>query len=205
MRLGWRLLFLALVAGAGVFSYLASTHPSFSWDPPLATWIMGLEAPGLGMFMTVLSWSGRYSVAVVSYLAVAAPAVRWGGWRHGALVLSAAMLDLSNEGIKALVGRPRPNPLHLGEAGSFPSGHTVHAVLFLGVLWLLLAPRLRSRRQRAALGALLVLLALLVGVSRVYLERHWPSDVLGGYWIGGLALWGLWWAWHSRWLRSSTK
>jgi undecaprenyl-diphosphatase len=119
-------------------------------------------------------------------------ALPWGGWRLGAVVLGAALLDFANDGVKALVGRPRP--FNLAETDSFPSGHTVHAVLFLGVLWLLLAPRLHRRWQRTALGGSFVSLGLLVGISRIYLGRHWPSDVLGAYLVGGLALWGLTWA-----------
>ena len=105
---------------------------------------------------------------------------------------AAGLLDISNEGVKALVGRPRPNPLEPGEAGSFPSGHTVHAVIYLGVVWSLVAPRLAERRHRQALAALFVVGVLLTGLSRIYLGRHWPSDVLGGLLVGCIALWALW-------------
>ena len=192
-----RFLFPVLLLGAGALSYMASIYPFFAWDQPLAGWIADLTLPGFGGLMTAVSWSGNYTVAGISYLMVLPLAVRWGGWNAGLLVLAMGVLEVSNQGFKALISRPRPNPLYPGEAGSFPSGHTVHAVLLLGLLWLLFSPRMQSQRRRQALAGLLVTLALLVGASRVYLERHWPSDVLGGYLIGGLALWGLWWAWRS--------
>ena len=186
------LLPLVAIVAAGVFAYFAHLHDSFSWDEPGATWVRELNAPGLGGFMEVVSWPGDYAVATVSYVLLLLLALRWGGWPWAAYVAAAGLLDISNEGAKALVGRPRPNPLEPGEAGSFPSGHTVHAVLYLGVVWSLLAPRLPEGRHRQALAALFVVAVLLTGLSRIYLGRHWPSDVLGGLLVGSVALWALW-------------
>ena len=186
------LLPLVAIVAAGVFAYFAHLHDSFSWDEPGATWVRGLDAPGFGTFMEVVSWPGDYTVATVSYVVLLLLALRWGGWPWAVYVAAAGLLDISNEGAKALVGRPRPNPLEPGEAGSFPSGHTVHSVLYLGVVWSLVAPRLPERRHRQALAALFVVGVLLTGLSRIYLGRHWPSDVLGGMLVGSVALWALW-------------
>ena len=186
------LLPLVAIVAAGVFAYFAHLHDSFSWDEPGATWVRELDAPGLGGFMEVVSWPGDYTVATVSYVVLLLLALRWGGWPWAVYVAAAGLLDISNEGVKALVGRPRPNPLEPGEAGSFPSGHTVHAVLFLGVVWSVLAPRLPERRHRQALAGLFVVGVLLTALSRIYLGRHWPSDVLGGLLVGSIALWALW-------------
>ena len=186
------LLPLVAIVAAGVFAYFAHLHDSFSWDEPGATWVRGLDAPGFGTFMEVVSWPGDYTVATVSYVVLLLLALRWGGWPWAVYVAAAGLLDISNEGAKALVGRPRPNPLEPGEAGSFPSGHTVHSVIYLGVVWSLVAPRLPQRRHRQALAALFVVGVLLTALSRIYLGRHWPSDVLGGMLVGSVALWALW-------------
>ena len=186
------LLPLVAVVAAGVFAYFAHLHDSFAWDEPGAAWVRGLDAPGLGGFMEAVSWPGDYTVAAVFYVLLLLLALRWGGWPWAVYVAAAGLLDISNEGAKALVGRPRPNPLEPGEAGSFPSGHTVHAVLYLGVVWSLVAPRLPERRHRQALAALFVVGVLLTGLSRIYLGRHWPSDVLGGLLVGSIALWAIW-------------
>ncbi len=197
-RAGVRALLAATVALAAAAAYMASVQPYFAGDPTAAEWITDAALPGLGIVMTVASWSGIYAVAAVSYVLLLPMAVRWHGRDGVALLLATAALDLTNEGLKALVGRPRPIPAYPGEGGSFPSGHTVHAVLFLGLLWMLLEPRVQGRRQRAAMKGLFVVLAVLVGISRVYLERHWPSDVLGGFLVGGLVLLGLAWWWRRR-------
>lgn len=91
------------------------------------------------------------------------------------------------EGVKALVARPRPELWpRLVETGgyAFPSGHALAAATFYPLLaWIL--TRTRPRLRLPALGAG-VAVALLVGFGRLYLGVHWPSDVLGGWLLGGL-------------------
>ena len=89
--------------------------------------------------------------------------------------------------VKVLVGRARPvvrNAIEHVPGYSFPSGHatntTVAAIALLVLLWPLLA-----RRGRVVATVLAVALALLIGVDRVMLGAHYPSDVLGGYLLGG--------------------
>ena len=89
--------------------------------------------------------------------------------------------------VKQLVGRARPvveNAIDHAPGYSFPSGHatntTVAAIAVVVLLW----PLLRDRGRRAA-TALAVAVVLLVGLDRVMLGAHFPSDVLGGYLLGG--------------------
>jgi membrane-associated phospholipid phosphatase len=102
------------------------------------------------------------------------------------LGISAAVLT---ECLKGAVGRPRPTlwPWLLPTSGySFPSGHAVAgAALYPFLGWL----ALRSR-NRGGLGyALGFAVGAFIGVGRLYVGVHWPSDVLAG-WILGLALSG---------------
>jgi undecaprenyl-diphosphatase len=115
---------------------------------------------------------------------------------EAALIVGSAGGGLAlSQGLKAVFDRDRPDPAwHAVEAvnASFPSGHAMlSAVVFLtlGVLVSRFATRRRIRFW--ALGTA-VLLTLLVGVSRVYLGVHWPSDVLAG-WCLGAAWAGLCW------------
>jgi len=87
----------------------------------------------------------------------------------------------SNSQLKALADTHRPfllhpqlNPLYPGsaEGQSFPSGHAQNAA----VVWGIIAIRQRSARVRVAIIALVLLIAL----SRLYLQVHWPVDVIGG-------------------------
>jgi undecaprenyl-diphosphatase len=100
------------------------------------------------------------------------------------------------EALKAVVARPRPAlwPWLVPQAGfSFPSGHALAAASFYPVLaWEAGCVRPLRRRWFAVLAALGV---LWLGLGRLYLGVHWPSDVLAGWALGaaqsGLALAGL--------------
>jgi undecaprenyl-diphosphatase len=102
----------------------------------------------------------------------------------GAVVLSYA--------IKAGIERPRPELFPHGVevyTASFPSGHATGSAatyLTLGALLARLQPR---RRLKIYLMAVAVLLTLMIGLSRLYLGVHWPSDVLAGWTLG--ACWAL--------------
>ena len=106
------------------------------------------------------------------------------------LALYSLGLPLLETGAKYAVARPRPRdflgagPL-LHSTHGFPSGHALAAVAFYGMLLVLLYRRIRSRGWRWGTVGGLLLLILLIGVSRIYREAHWPSDVLGGYTLGG--------------------
>lgn len=92
---------------------------------------------------------------------------------------------LSN-GLKALFNRPRPDveaSAHVFTA-SFPSGHaTLSAVVYL-TLGALLAQTSRSRAMGGYMLGLAVFITLLVGLTRIYLGMHFPTDVLAGWSLG---------------------
>jgi undecaprenyl-diphosphatase len=107
------------------------------------------------------------------------------------LTLSTAGSGLINSLLKLLISRPRPSPDLLPiyrdmATQSFPSGHVTFYVCFFGFLFFVAYALLQRgtllRRLALTLTALPV---LLVGLSRVYLGAHWPSDTLGAYlWSG---------------------
>ena len=110
----------------------------------------------------------------------------WRGDRFAALLLPAAML--AEAGATSLLklgfGRARPDllpQLDLVTSASYPSGHAAHNAL----LWLLAAALLVPGRPLAIVAAFLF--ALLIGISRIVLGVHWPSDVAGGLAFGSAA------------------
>ena len=124
---------------------------------------------------------------------------RWrrGGWAGAPALLVLVGLALMgvNEVFKDVVDRPRPLEPVTGGGESFPSGHTLHAMLTSGLAWLLVMPRLANLTHRRLLLAAILVWPVLVGISRVHLERHWPSDVLGAYVFGAALLIVMAWVW----------
>jgi membrane-associated phospholipid phosphatase len=111
----------------------------------------------------------------------------WKGRRHEAFLFLALTLGgrVLVELQKIALARPRPllsEHLVTVESMSFPSGHAANGLVF----WLAAALLLPSRHRPAWIAAA-ALLAFLIGLSRVMLGVHWPSDVIGG-WAFGL-LW----------------
>ena len=94
--------------------------------------------------------------------------------------------------LKQVFERARPELVpHLVnvDSASFPSGHAMNSAVTYLTLGTLLANAERSRAVRTYLVCTAVLLTFLIGVSRLYLGVHWPSDVVAGWCVG--ACWAL--------------
>ncbi len=92
--------------------------------------------------------------------------------------------------LKYYFRRVRPvHPVHEAASGySFPSGHSMSAMTFYGLLIYLFVSKIQDRRTRLLITIFLSLLILAIGFSRIYLRVHYASDVLGGFLAGYLWL-----------------
>jgi len=146
--------------------------------------------PEIARDITALGSAPVLVLITVVVLAALALQRRFGvAWLVAGAALGGHLLNL---GLKALFARARPDvALHLFEetSPSFPSGHSMSASVIYLTLGLLLAQTFTQRRFRVFLIGLAGLLSFLVGLSRVYLGVHYPTDVAAG-WSGGIA-WAL--------------
>ena len=113
-----------------------------------------------------------------------------GRWRTALMVLIAVGGgQILSSLLKLGIDRPRPDLVsHLAEVQtlSFPSGHAMMSAVTYLTLGSMLAGIVPGRATKIYVLGVAVLLTLMVGVSRVYLGVHWPSDVLAG-WCAGFA------------------
>jgi undecaprenyl-diphosphatase len=93
--------------------------------------------------------------------------------------------------LKFVFQRPRPDylPLMFESTYSFPSGHAMNSFIFYSCIAYFIFRNTKSVGVRIFAGVLLSILVLMIGISRIYLGVHYPSDVLAGY-IAGI-LWFL--------------
>jgi undecaprenyl-diphosphatase len=185
---------VALVAFA-VLAMLAHTYSYFAWDLRLARAVQSIDAPG---WAGLMEWASVFGNRWTPHAIATATALVF-FWRRRrseafGLAFCAGGGSLLSRTFKVLVSRPRPSAELVGFAYrsdelSFPSGHVIFYVCYFGFLFFAayaLLPR-GSRVRRAAL-LLSALPILLIGLSRVYLRAHWPSDVLGAYLLSGVWL-----------------
>jgi membrane protein DedA with SNARE-associated domain/membrane-associated phospholipid phosphatase len=137
-------------------------------------------------FSKVITFLGS-GLFVWPLTAVCAAALAWRRkWTEVCVLLAGMVLiQIGFSEIKAAIGRPRPpDPLVTTHGSSFPSGHAAHSVIYV---WLAttIVVRLRRGLTRATLVVVAgIVLTALVGLSRVYLNVHYLSDVSAGWALG---------------------
>ena len=143
--------------------------------------------PALLVVARIFTALGEPSVLVTAGFVVAG----WIWWRHHPHpALAILLIVLIGRGLaeaqKYMIARLRPDlepHLVVVKTSSFPSGHATSSMIFYLTVALALTMGTRWHRAAAA-GA--ILLSLLIGISRVMLGVHWPSDVIGGWAFGML-------------------
>jgi membrane-associated phospholipid phosphatase len=177
-----------LAATVGVVLEAAvSDSRAARWDLAVAEYgARHADLRAVDIYAALTRLGGTPGVVAVT-LAVAA----WGWWRHRTLqvaffmVTVAAGQALINTGLKAIVGRDRPDLAHLApwSGSSFPSGHAAAAAAVFAASALVLS---RHRRQaiRAVIAAGTALVIAVVAATRALLGVHWLTDVIAGVAVG---------------------
>ena len=136
---------------------------------------------------------GSAPVLVIAVLAVVGFLALSRSWALALFTLAASLGGLgASSALKYLIDRPRPELVPreaLTFTSSFPSGHSMMSAVVYLTLAALVARLMERRRLKAYALTVALGLTMLVGLSRVYLGVHWPSDVLAG-WSAGAA-WAL--------------
>jgi undecaprenyl-diphosphatase len=165
------------------------------FDQALLTLAQRWRTPQLDQFFSIITWGGSLKVLAPVALALMTLIAVRRGYRH-ALFLGAALAGASIlcHGAKLLVLRPRPALFEaltaMPEDFAFPSAHTAQAAAF-GLAACMVA-RSISTSKFVSLCSIAAGAVALVGLSRIYLQVHYPTDVLAGAVMGVLWVMGLW-------------
>jgi undecaprenyl-diphosphatase len=198
MRLpAWLLLaWLAAFAGFVVMGAFASADDRFPGDLWLAEQVQEVDGDAFGKMLDYTAEFGDVPLMVAAAALAGAVAARFAGWTDGALVIGTLASRGVNSVVKEIIERPRPSPslVHVESqpsSFSFPSGHAETVIVLFGFIFYLAAVHLKDARLRLGVQAACLWIILVTGVQRVYVGGHWPTDVLGGYYLGALMLAGL--------------
>ncbi len=171
---------------------LVSKHTIINFDRIIIYYVQGLESPWLTNTMKVFSFiGGTIPVVVISLLSII---ILFKVFKHRSeLVLFIAVIlgaYILFETLKQLFHRARPDLHRLAEASnySFPSGHATMAFALYGVLTFLLWRHISTHLGRTVLIIFSIFMIGLIGISRIYLGVHYPSDIIAGYFISAFWL-----------------
>lgn len=196
--LAWSLL-LALIALA-LFERLADEMlegETLQFDTAVRNFVHGFSSPVLTAVMRAFTDIGNMGTVVVC--ATLACVVLWfKHLRKGAILLAATTAGgvFLMWTLKLLFHRQRPAPyfgITVPSDYSFPSGHALVAFCFYGALASILTSRQQHRAIRIGVWTAAAAMVAGIGVSRIYLGVHYPSDVVAGYlaaacWVAGVSL-----------------
>ena len=195
---GFALTVAVLTFGACAWSFGSLTNSvlnhinSARFDPRVLAFVIGHRTPWLTGVARMLTWLG--SGFVLWPVVIGAGLALW-WWRREWLPAVLPALSLAgawawSQLTKTLVARPRPPAgdwLGTFHGWSYPSQHAAQALGAWGMLGLMVMVG-RSFRARTLIMTGALLIALVVGLTRMYLAAHWMTDVLGGWALAGV--WG---------------
>ena len=194
----WLIIAILSLVGFVALTFAIANRANFAFDVSLLALFHGWDG-------TPLVWKVISETANIPLIAIGLGFVGWLFFtkrrREALLVLlMLAAVTAGSEGVKQLVGRPRPETGTAdgipGVVYSYPSGHVLEALTILGFVALRLWRNVRSLAIRAVVVAAVVADVVLVGIARMALNAHYPTDILAGV-LGAIGALGLY-AWLTR-------
>jgi undecaprenyl-diphosphatase len=178
---------LVSLLGFGWMAILVSRDTIVNFDSSIISYVQGLEAPLLTMIMKFFSFIGDTRAVIVTSLLTLVLLYMVFKHRSELILFSSVMLGATILFVllKLFFHRARPDLHRLAEASnySFPSGHATMACALYGVLTFILWRHIATSLGRTIFFLFGMMMILAIGISRVYLGVHYPSDIIAGYFI----------------------
>ncbi|MCH6264261.1 MULTISPECIES: phosphatase PAP2 family protein [Neobacillus] len=189
------------LAAFALMATLIEAHKIVQFDSTLISSVQGLESPALTAIMKFFTFIGSTKIVVILSLLIIFFLYKVLHHRLELILFIAVIAGtpIINSILKSIFHRARPEFHRLIEIGgySFPSGHAMNAFSVYGILAFLLWRHIATRTGRILLIIFSTIMILMIGISRIYLGVHYPSDIIGGYFASGFwmttAIWFFQW------------
>lgn len=184
------LISIVSIIGFSLISLFISDQKIINFDRAVIASIQGVESPFLTRVMKLFTFIGSTPVIIMLTIFLLFFLYRVLHHRLELILFTTAIIGsaILNGMLKQFFQRVRPDFHRLIDVGgySFPSGHAMNAFTVYGVLSFLLWRHLPSRWGRSILIIVSTVMILTIGISRIYLGVHYPSDIIGGYFASGI-------------------
>tara|TARA_R110002020_G_scaffold14731_18_gene52399 strand:+ start:467 stop:1360 length:894 start_codon:yes stop_codon:yes gene_type:complete len=190
LAVGLAIAFALSVVAVEVYDAVTDEDGVAGLDRPLLDLSLQFRNPTTDAVITAITdIAGTIGMPIIAISAMLILGIRRRSWTPVILItVAAAGSLLMTVAGKELIGRERPPLIDAVPpyeySPSFPSGHTLNAVVVVGIIVYLILLRQHSRRTRVLTITGGVVFAVVVGLSRVYLGHHWFTDVLAGWLLG---------------------
>lgn len=182
---------IVVIGGINLFIELTetlTTETLANYDRQITDYVLSYRNPSLtNYFIFVTNVGDLYGYIVVVALCALISRVFFKRWKVVLqIILVLVLASGSNMILKRFIDRARPGIEHLvsAETLSYPSGHAMSAMAFYGFVIFLFYRFKMNRILKYSVILLLMFLILSIGISRIYLGVHFPSDIAGGFIAG---------------------
>ncbi|PFH88440.1 phosphatase PAP2 family protein [Bacillus sp. AFS088145] len=183
------LISLLSLFGFGLMALLVSNHSIYHFDSTVINFIQGLESPVITSLMKIITFLGSSVFIILLSISILYFLYKVLNHRSELILFIAALIgsNILCVLLKLFFHRARPDLHRLIEISgySFPSGHATNAMTVYGILTFILWRNISTKSGRSLLIITSLIMILLIGISRIYLGVHFPSDVIAGYFTGG--------------------
>ena len=178
------------IIGFAMVSLFVKDHQIIGFDRTIISAVQGLESPGLTKVMKLFTFIGSTEFVIILSLLLVFFLYKVLQHRLEVVLFIVVLMGsgIINQLLKQFFHRVRPDFHRLIEISgySFPSGHAMNAFTVYVMISFLLWRHISSRLGRGVLIFFSTMMILAIGISRIYLGVHYPSDVIGGYLASGV-------------------